>query len=1081
MIKDSFFLNKYGYIPLNDSVWHRIEYTNIDYNDGDEIENRIARIVAQASDLTVHSIELREHCSDWASLYHLSSSRVNILRPFKNDIRGNILEIGSGCGAITRYLGECGANVLALEGSLRRASITRSRTRDLDNVVVVCDKFDDFEINCQFDMITLIGVLEYANLFSLSSDPQVAMLKKVRALLKPHGKLILAIENQFGLKYFAGFPEDHLNQPMYGIEGRYRSDQPQTFGRNVLAQLLSEAGFESSYFMAPFPDYKFPISVVTEDGFGCDNFDSSIFAVQSATRDPQSPPIFVFSPERVWPNLVRNGLAMDMANSFVILAEKFKQIKIRSILAYHFSTERQKCYCKETTFILKSDSEISVESSLLVPECKPVSKLLRFTHMPCQQYMLGYPLSAELVEIITRDNWKIEEIASFLHRYIGIIHGYISPNIREYRAISLYFPLPGECFDLVPQNIMVLRDGKIEVVDQEWQLSIEMPLGWLIFRTLLLLLQSVNRVGVSATPNCDTRMAFIKAAFGALGCNVDDVVVNKFAEMEAAVQAEVTQRPIDGLKNWWADSPLPVRNLSLALHEYERRLVEYNRIVLNLQNSIYDVEQQNAECRTNLELIESSFSWRLTAPLRQAFSLLRKLTGRQKKEIVECYANFCSHNLYKRIINGFRRHGLIEGFLAGIRVAGAMSKAWLLKKIASRRYNQRLTELKNIIAEHQGFVDIFHVPMGWSTPLFQRFQHMSLQAVKFGGLSLYGGHAQVDTDMFVYKRAEGGVVVFDALDRRVVECVFNALRLNNNRVILRLQSIDLVTEIEDIQRFVSAGIEVVYEYIDEICEEITGSIPEFVIERHRWLLGNENILAIATSDKLYEQIIRKRKVNCLLSTNGVDLFHWSKASVQPPVDMERVLASGLPVLGYHGALAKWIDYDLLRKIAETGQYELLLIGYEHDKELRDSGILNLPKVHFLGSKSYFNLSQYAQYYSIGILPFKRYVLTESVSPVKLFEYMAASKPIVTTDLLECFKYKSCFVSSSHEEFLNNIKNAISVMDDAKYLAILRKEAMDNSWEHKAKSVYIHLGLIDGLYSSMHDGNKSYIMKKRTFC
>ena len=87
-------------------------------------------------------------------------------------------------------------------------------------------------------MITLIGVLD-VQLFTSEENPPLAMLERVRSLVKPDGMLIIAIENQLGLKYFAGAPEDHLGQPMYGIEGRYRRDQPQTFGRVVLQKNIA--------------------------------------------------------------------------------------------------------------------------------------------------------------------------------------------------------------------------------------------------------------------------------------------------------------------------------------------------------------------------------------------------------------------------------------------------------------------------------------------------------------------------------------------------------------------------------------------------------------------------------------------------------------------------------------------------------------------------------------------------------------------------------------------------------------------------------------------------------------------------
>ena len=89
-------------------IWSRPGYIGIRYSDGDEVENRIAEIIDQASDITVLSSELRQYCIDWPSIYHLSGTRTNILRPFDGSLKGAILEIGSGCGAVTRYLGESG-------------------------------------------------------------------------------------------------------------------------------------------------------------------------------------------------------------------------------------------------------------------------------------------------------------------------------------------------------------------------------------------------------------------------------------------------------------------------------------------------------------------------------------------------------------------------------------------------------------------------------------------------------------------------------------------------------------------------------------------------------------------------------------------------------------------------------------------------------------------------------------------------------------------------------------------------------------------------------------------------------------
>ena len=158
---------------------------NFDYSDGDDTENYILRTISQAADLSICSEELILAIKDWPTLYHLHPNRSNLLRPLANLLKGrDILEIGCGCGAITRYLGELDARVLALEGSYRRASIAAERCRDLPNVRVMSDNFLHFDPDQQFDVITLIGVLEYASIYFTGDDPFRSMLQRARSLLR---------------------------------------------------------------------------------------------------------------------------------------------------------------------------------------------------------------------------------------------------------------------------------------------------------------------------------------------------------------------------------------------------------------------------------------------------------------------------------------------------------------------------------------------------------------------------------------------------------------------------------------------------------------------------------------------------------------------------------------------------------------------------------------------------------------------------------------------------------------------------------------------------------------------------------
>jgi len=406
-----------------------------------------------------------------------------------------------------------------------------------------------------------------------------------------------------------------------------------------------------------------------------------------------------------------------------------------------------------------------------------------------------------------------------------------------------------------------------------------------------------------------------------------------------------------------------------------------------------------------------------------------------------------------RLREAIRRHGFLNATLRGFAILGIRVSYPIKKTLYKRKYEGELRQLEQIIAKHQNFFDIFHVPMGWNTLLFQRFQHVSLQVAKMGGLALYGGHPTVDKDIFVYQEMQKNLFVFKATDNTVTNRILSALEKRKDQiVILRIQSIDLVTTAEDVQDFLRRGFKVVYEYIDEISTDITGNVPDLVHRRHEVLLNDERAIVVTTSDQLYEEVSEHRSQNFVLSTNGVDVDHWRIPKRNPPEDLKPALTTGRIIVGYHGALAKWIDYDLLHMIADEGSYELVLIGHEHDDELPKSGLKGHPHVHFLGSKSYFDLNTYAVYYDIAILPFRKSNLTEAVSPVKIFEYMAALKPIVSTDLRECKKYKSCLIAETSDEFMAQLKRATELRSNEEYLHILDTEAKENSWQAKTAEI-----------------------------
>ena len=637
-------LESAGYqLDAASNIWLKPCYSSIAYSDGDEIEERLARIICHATDLSVFSTELSQQSTDWPSLYHLSASRANILRPLESVlVNADVLEVGAGCGAITRYLGETCANVVALEGSLRRASIARSRTRDLDDVNVVADRFNEFACEHKFDVVTLIGVLEYANMFTLGTSPAKAMLERVRTFLKPGGKVIIAIENQLGLKYFAGAPEDHLGQPMYGIEGRYREDQPQTFGRQALKNILTQSGFSHSNFMAPFPDYKLPASIVTEAGFADPKFDASSLAWQSARRDPQLPPLLSFSPELAWPVIFDNELALDLANSFLVIASCVEPPVVTSkVLACHYSTDRRPQYCKETSFIRKGNDDIKVVCRLLSSTSIAQDDALTLFRPEAESdYVLGTPLSREFIEIVSRDGWRFDDVVGYYKRYLDIIFR-LTNSAGEQIVVDAHERtgyVRGRFIDAIPQNIICMPQGMFRLIDTEWQGITDAPIARLLFRSILFQMSGLTRFGQPAeSVQPLTRWKFIVEIFSRLGLKEKVADFSEFLTSESIFQEMVTGRSAEQFMAWWPDLALTTENLSLAVPRLNQAIAErdgqingLNRAVAErdgqingLSHAVHDKEihignltSTIAQRDAVIDALYGSSSWRISMPLR---------------------------------------------------------------------------------------------------------------------------------------------------------------------------------------------------------------------------------------------------------------------------------------------------------------------------------------------------------------------------------------------------------------------------------------------------------------------------------
>lgn len=339
-------------------------------------------------------------------------------------------------------------------------------------------------------------------------------------------------------------------------------------------------------------------------------------------------------------------------------------------------------------------------------------------------------------------------------------------------------------------------------------------------------------------------------------------------------------------------------------------------------------------------------------------------------------------------------------------------------------------------------VYVFYPYTEWDLPIFQRPQQIALELAKDSKNLYFFCSTNCVYDSFdIYEKINNNLYITNEYEF--------LMNVKTKKRILHLYSTDTISKYSEIEKALKNGDRVLYEYIDEIHEEITRSLPKDYLTKHKKALRNEKCYVIATAEKLLNDVKKVRKKNYALATNGVNVNDFYGRKVNMPSVIFELKQKYKAIITYYGALAVWFDYDLLKKAATTyPEYAFVLIGMEYDNSFKKSKVTKLKNVFYLGKINYNELINYSKNSDVLTIPFLINEITESTSPVKLFEYMATQVPILTTNMNECRKYESVNIGKTHEEYIKKIPEVIELKNNKKYLDLELKEANNNTWRKK---------------------------------
>ena len=182
--------------------------------------------------------------------------------------------------------------------------------------------------------------------------------------------------------------------------------------------------------------------------------------------------------------------------------------------------------------------------------------------------------------------------------------------------------------------------------------------------------------------------------------------------------------------------------------------------------------------------------------------------------------------------------------------------------------------------------------------------------------------------------------------------------------------------------------------------------------------------------------------------NGVDIDLFNPKQYAGKSQKDDMKDLPRPIIGFSGSIGKWIDIELLIRIATCyTNASIVLIGL-NEKNPSMNKLHNLNNIYFLGMKSREEVPQYICDFDVCLMPFNRSEIGKGMLPLKMFEYLALGKPVVATssEVLKQFE-EVLYLADDEDSFLKHIENAITD-NNREHSELRRACALKYSWENR---------------------------------
>lgn len=532
----------------------------------------------------------------------------NILNWYPFQKKQDILEIGGNSGVLSNLFSERCNKVTTIEPNKENLEKISKK----ENIEVIQTTLYNLKLSNKYDIITLIGTTERIKEVIGENLSLAEIIKILEKYLKPNGKILIATDNKFGLKFFAGNPEKILNKKFESLIGyNNETEKIETFTKSRLERILKELGYNTRFYY-PLPDYKLPNVIFSDDQLPKYNSVDKYNPYYTEKSD------IIINEIDVFREILKNDENMFtfFANSFLVEATKgecnkeYKYISFNNLRKekYQLITKIADTYVEKQIANENSKQHYeNIKNNMKILEANGIDVLdyvenekIKSRYIE-QKYLLNNVLTEKL------ENHNQEEFEDILNQYIDIINknsyketdynktvfAKYNVDIENKQIIEKLHFLKNGLWDMTFKNCFLL-DDKFLFFDQEWNEE-NLPAEYIVYRAILYTI-SLRR--------------FIK---------IDDLLekynltqyVELFTKLDEKLQEEI--RDDDTWRFYGQDHRFNIDDTKQEIINLNIRASSQVASMKNLQEENEKLRKENANLQ---ESLNKTFSYRLKNNLK---------------------------------------------------------------------------------------------------------------------------------------------------------------------------------------------------------------------------------------------------------------------------------------------------------------------------------------------------------------------------------------------------------------------------------------------------------------------------------